>query len=136
LSVPPTFVEGFTTLSYAALNEAVVVLPPPTLLLLFGVEPPLFDDVLLLQPLITMAAAAAMPIAADTMRCRFISCTPLSPVVWFLAALNGDGHPGGLPDCSRGVRRGEALVDESDRIAGLIGWTWDRGRRAIRRRRG
>jgi len=114
---------------------AALLLPPPAALLPppAGVE---LVEGLLLQPLITMAAAAAMPIAADTMRCRFISCTPLSPVVWFLAALNGDGHPGGLPDCSRGVRRGEALVDESDRIAGLIGWNWDRGRRAIRRRRG
>jgi hypothetical protein len=135
LSVPPIFVEGFTTLSYAALNEAVVVLPPPTLLLLFGVEPPLFDDVLLLQPLITMAAAAAMPIAADTMRCRFISCTPLSPVVWFLAALNGDGHPGEMPDYYRACAAA-GFVDEPDQMAGLIGWTWDRGRRAIRRRRG
>src|SRR5258708_38759750 len=95
-------------LSDAALYAAVVVLPPPPLLLppLLGVEPPLLDDVLLLQPPITMAAATAMPIAADTFRCRFISCNS-SPVVWFLAELNGDGHPGGLPDCSRGWRRGE-----------------------------
>jgi len=92
--VPPAFVDALTVLSYAALNAAVVVLPLPPLLLLalllgllaplLGVEPPLVVDVLLLQPLITMAVAAAMPIAADTIRCRFISCTPLfSPVVWF-----------------------------------------------------
>jgi hypothetical protein len=60
------------------LYAAAVVLPLPPLLLtpLLGVEPPLVDDVPLLQPLITMAAAtAAMPIAVDTFRCRFISCT-------------------------------------------------------------
>jgi hypothetical protein len=112
LSVPPVFVDGFTILSNAALYAAVVVLPPallgllllpPALLgllllpLLLGVEPPLVVDVLLLQPLTTMAAAA-MPIAADTIRCRLISCTSLfsccavTGVVRFLAELNGDGQ--------------------------------------------
>ena len=83
--MPPVFVDAFTMLSDAALYAAVLVVPPLLLLLgvellltlLLGVEPPLFDDALLLQPLITMAVAAAMPIAADTIRCRFISCTPL-----------------------------------------------------------
>jgi len=37
----------------------------------------LLDDLLLPQPLITMAATAAMPIAAGTLRCRFISCIPM-----------------------------------------------------------
>ena len=34
------------------------------------------------------------------------------------------------------VIRAAGFVDESDQIAVLIGWTSDRGRRAIRRRRG
>jgi hypothetical protein len=88
LSVPPVFVDGFTVWLYAALYAAVV--PPPVLPLalvlalvpLLGVEPPLLDDGLLLQPLITMAAATAMPIAADRIRCRIISCTPLFLLIY------------------------------------------------------